>query len=120
MLFTGKTVDGATAEHMGLITKAVPASRLEQEVTRVIEAILMVPADGQVVNKEAAKSVLDMRGIGAAWRLCGEIAVTAYAHERRVSDGIVPAEFDFFSLREKKGLKAAFAEMNAPFKAIGF
>ena len=120
MLFTGKTVDGATAERMGLITKAVPASRLEHEVNRVMESILLVPADGQVVSKEAAKSVLDIRGLGAAWRLCGEMAVTGYAHERRVHDGIIPAEFAFFSLREKKGLKAAFAEMNAPFKEIGF
>jgi hypothetical protein len=34
--------------------------------------------------------------------------------------GSRPGEFNFLDVRDKKGLKAAFAEMNAPYKKYGY
>jgi hypothetical protein len=34
--------------------------------------------------------------------------------------GARPGEFDFREAREKKGLKAALAEMNAPYRKYGY
>ena len=43
MLLTGNSIDGKMAERIGLVLKAVPADRLEEEVNMVAETMAKIP-----------------------------------------------------------------------------
>jgi enoyl-CoA hydratase len=116
MLLTGKTIDGLEAARIGLVSKAVPLDRLEEEVEKLARALLLLPREALRNNREGFQAALEARGLAAGFRFAGDMRVFSVLQR----PGSRPGEFNFFETRDQKGLKAAFEEMNRPFKKIGF
>lgn len=114
LVFLGRNVNGREAEQIGLINMAVPASMLEQEANRYAKAISVCPGDGLALCKESINANLEARGVGAAWRFLDDMQLINW-QQPFGSD-----EFNFFEVKDKKGLKAALQERDTPFKDLGF
>jgi enoyl-CoA hydratase/carnithine racemase len=110
LLYTGRYMDAKEAEQFGLINKAVPRDELEEEVARLAKGISLLPGDGLAPAKDAINSVIEARGLGEAWRFTNNMQLVM--QQRTMEAG----EFNFFKVRDKKGLKAALAERDALFK----
>ena len=63
MLFTGDLVSGREAEAMGLILKAVPAERLDDEVHALCERIKGVPRNQLMMSKLAVNQAYENMGL---------------------------------------------------------
>lgn len=112
LLYSGSYISAAEAEQFGLINKAVPKDRLDKEVFTLAKGISLLPGDGLANCKDGINSVMEARGLGEAWRFTNEMQLVMQQHSRE------PGEFDFFEIRDKKGLKAAIEERDAAFKGF--
>ena len=112
LLYSGRYITATEAEQFALINKAVPKDKLESEVLKLAKGISLLPGDGLANCKDGINSVMEARGLGEAWRFTNEMQLVMQQHSRE------PGEFDFFEVREKKGLKAAIEERDAPFKGF--
>ncbi len=110
LLYSGRYMDAKEAEQFGLINKVVSKDKLEEEVTRLAKGISILPGDGLAVSKDAINSAMEARGLGAAWRFTNNMQLIM---QQRAIDH---AEFNFFEVRDKKGLETAISERDAPFK----
>lgn len=63
LLITGRTISGAEAETIGIITKAVPPEDLESEVYNLAKAICVMPRDAVVMGKLATRHTYDQVGV---------------------------------------------------------
>jgi len=72
MLFTGNSIDGKTAERLGLVWKAVPAEKLEEEVNILAETIARIPYGLLAVNKTIVNRTLEMMGRSLVQQLACE------------------------------------------------
>jgi len=119
LLLTGKYIDGKEAERIGLVMKAVPADKLEEEMSSITEGFAKSAGIGgfdQLADFWSFNmAALDLGGLAAARRLAGNAYVLSAIQrpERSITDR---GEFNFYDVREKKGLKAAIEERDAPFK----
>ncbi len=73
LLLTGRIVDGAEAERMGLVTLAVPEADLDRVVDAVAADVCAVPPEGQLHHKEALNTALEIQGVGALFRYHGQM-----------------------------------------------
>jgi enoyl-CoA hydratase/carnithine racemase len=112
LLYTGRYMDAGEAEQFGLINKAVPRDELEDEVARLAKGISLLPGDGLAPAKDAINSVMEARGLGEAWRFTNNMQLVM---QQRTME---PGEFNFFKVRDKKGLKAALRERDALFEKL--
>jgi len=119
LLLTGKYIDGKEAERIGLIMKAVPADKLEDELDLATESFVKSAniggRDGIADIWAANMTILDIGGLSAARKFAANI-YTLSAIQRPERSIIDRGEFDFYDIREKKGLKAAIEERDAPFR----
>ena len=119
LLLTGKYIDGKEAERIGLVMKAVPADKLEEEMSSVTEGFTKSAGIGgfdQLADFWSFNmAALDLGGLAAARRLAGNAYVLSAIQrpERSITDR---GEFNFYDVRDEKGLKAAIEERDAPFK----
>jgi len=109
LMFTGDSISGKEAERIGLIAKAVPEDKLEEEVNKLAERIALVPSELLALNKAAINRVVEEMGLRNA--LDAGVELDAISHYTK------PFQ-DFRKLSEEKGLKAALAENEALFKAL--
>jgi enoyl-CoA hydratase len=109
LLYSGRYVNAKEAEQLGLINMAVPENKLEKEVIRLAKGISLMPGDGLAASKDAINSAMEARGLGEAWRFTNEMQLIM---QQRTVD---PNEFNFFNVRDKKGLKTAIEKRDAPF-----
>jgi enoyl-CoA hydratase len=116
LMLTGRTMDAAEAEKIGLLTKTVPAGQIDEEVRNLAQTLMTSPSDALRNNREAFQAALEARGLSAGFRFAGTMRVFSVLQR----PGSRPREFNFFDVRDKKGLKAAFEEMNAPFRKLGY
>ena len=64
MLFTGDTVSGSEAQQWQIINRAVPASELDEFVTRYCRRIALLPLDLLTVHKDVVNRWVDNMGYG--------------------------------------------------------
>ncbi|MEE9284272.1 MAG: crotonase/enoyl-CoA hydratase family protein [Dehalococcoidia bacterium] len=107
LLLTGDSVDGKTAERIGLVLKAVPADRLEDEVQAVAGNMAKVPYDLLVANKAICNKAIDLMGRTLLQQLALE--GDAIAHRS-------PAAIEFSRMAKRQGLKAALADRDRKFE----
>lgn len=69
LMFTGDTIDGATAKAWGLAVDAVPAAALEQSVRSLAERIGSVPRGQLTMQKLVVNQVLESMGLAQAQTL---------------------------------------------------
>jgi len=87
---------------MGLITKAVPAEELEQEVDRWVKMIDLLPKDGIAIGKVTRHAAYDSMGLASGF-IQGYISHTMLTNMRWE-----PGEWNLFKERRDRGTKAAF------------
>jgi enoyl-CoA hydratase len=73
LLMTGRVVSGAEAAQLGLVTLAVPAAQLDSAVASITADLVAIPADGQLQQKEALNTALEIQGVGALFRYHGQL-----------------------------------------------
>ena len=62
LLLTGNSVDGKTAERIGLVWKAVPADQLEDEVDGLARTMAKIPWELLAANKSICNKALELMG----------------------------------------------------------
>jgi enoyl-CoA hydratase len=116
LLLTGKTIDGREAERIGLITKVASSELLESEVEEMALTVSLTPFDGLTNNREGFQTGIDARGLAAGWRSSLDRRVMGMlSRSGSRTDG-----FNFWEVRDQKGLKTALEEMNLPYKKYGY
>ena len=98
MLLTGNSIDGKTAERIGLVWKAVPAEKLEEEVNILAETIARIPYGLLAVNKTIVNRTLEMMGRSLVQQLACE--ADAIGH-------LDPMVREFAEIASRDGITAA-------------
>lgn len=73
LLMTGRTVSGAEAARLGLVTLAVEPGALDETVDGIVADCLEIPRAGALHAKEALNTALEIQGIGALFRYHGQM-----------------------------------------------
>lgn len=103
---TGKPLSGAEAAEVGLINRAVPFQRLEEEVAGAARALASIPASQLAAMKLVVNHAYENMGL-ASTQILGPIL-----------DGLMrntPDAKRFIELAEREGVPAAVAERDGPF-----
>ncbi len=101
MLFTGDKITGREAEEMGLVLKAVPDDRLDEEVEAMAARISTVPVNQLAMQKMVINQAIEASGMMNTHRLA------------TIFDGITrhsPEGMNFKSRAESVGWKQAVRE----------
>jgi enoyl-CoA hydratase len=106
LLFSGDSVTGAKAVEIGFALEAVAAEALDEHVLGQAARIAAIPRDLLTVNKQVINRGLDLMGR----TLLQETAVMGDILGREASE-----TEQFVETAMRDGLKAAFAERDAPF-----
>jgi len=83
MVLLGEKLNAVQAQEMGLITRAVPAERLDDEVNRVSQGLAQKSPIGMKIGKEAFYAMADMPFEEAVDFLSGKIAEVASTADAR-------------------------------------
>ncbi len=102
ILLTGRLIDGKEAERIGLVAKAVPADRLEEEVESYARAITLLPRDGIAIGKAFTHLVYDSLGLTNSF-ISGYIGHTMFTN-LRFEEG----EYNLLKHRKEQGTRTAF------------
>lgn len=98
LLLTGDTIDGKTAAEWGLISRAVPADQLEQEVMNLAERVAAIPNDLRSINKLCSNRAFEFMGLRDCIRdTCEVNSISHY----------MPTVKEFWERVKRDGLKAA-------------
>lgn len=103
---TGKALSGREAADIGLINKAVPFSRLADEVRQTASRLATIPASQLAAQKLIVNQAYESMGLAAVQTL-GPIL-----------DGLMrntPDAERFIDIAERQGVRAAITERDAPF-----
>jgi len=65
LFLTQQIIDGKEATRIGLVNRAVPADKLEEEVWKLAKVLAEAPPDGIAVQKEAFNTHAEIMGRGA-------------------------------------------------------
>jgi enoyl-CoA hydratase/carnithine racemase len=111
MMMTGKLITGKEAELWGLINRAVPDAKLEDEVMATVRRIALLPIDGIVTGKAFTALVYHEMGLASSFIEAGfghSLGAFKLAHE--------PDEFHFFKMAREQGISAAINARNARYR----
>jgi enoyl-CoA hydratase len=112
LLLTGRLIDGCEAERIGLVTKAVPPDKLEEEVKRMAKSICLLPRDGIAIGKATRHAAYDSMGLNSGF-IQGYISHTLFTNLR-----FEPDEHNFLKERRNKGVKAAFRGRDVRYQGL--
>jgi len=105
-LLTGDPIDGRTAERIGLIYKAVPADRLEEEVEGLAQRMANIPVSQLASMKLLVNQAYENMGLRTT-QLLGSILDGLMRH---TPDGLA-----WRRLIDEKGIRAALEARDGPF-----
>ncbi len=97
-------ITGKEAAELGLVNKAVPADKLEEEVNRWAEALASIPPDALTFAKETINGIQDITGFGLSQRghYEGHLALQFVRFR--------PDETNMYKSQRDKGFKAFLTE----------
>jgi len=120
LLLTGQYIDGREAEKIGLVMSAVPLPELEKKVQIEAQSQLKLGSIGgfdmQVTWGQFQQASFDSAGLSAAWRLSTNL-YSLSAIQRPGRSFLDRDGFNFYKVREEKGLKAAIKERDKPYES---
>ena len=102
LLLTGRNIDGTEAERIGLVNKAVPSDKLEEEAEKLAKVITLLPRDGIAIGKATRHLIYDSMG------LTGGFTQGYYTHTMFTNLRWEPDEYNFFKQRRDKGARTGF------------
>jgi len=102
LLLTGRVISGREAADIGLVNKAVPEDKLEEEVEKLAKAITLLPRDGIAIGKATRHLIYDRLG------LISDFIPAYISHTMFTNLRWEPDEYNFFKERRDKGAKAGF------------
>lgn len=108
MLLTGRLISGEEAARIGLVTKAVPPEKLDEEVQKMAESMCLLPRDGIAIGKATRRLIYE------GWGLTNSIP--DISHTMFTNLRWEPDEYNFFKERRDKGVKAGFKGRDERFK----
>jgi len=106
LLLTGDSLTGRDAAKIGLVLKAVPAARLDQEARALAERMALIDADMLAANKRIVNMGLELMGARTLQRYAAE--TDARSHQSAAAK-------DFGAFAREQGLSKAFKRRDAPF-----
>lgn len=102
LLLTGKSVTGIEAERMGLITRAVPADKLEEEVEKLADTLIKIPAPAMYIQKRGINRAFEIMGLNPAIDSWADMGLWMSVLK-------TPEVIEFNRITKEKGVKAALA-----------
>lgn len=107
LLFTGDMIDGREAERIGMVNRAIPADRLDDETMAFCRRIAQLPLDALSVHKHVTNRWFEIAGLRTAAAEGAEF--DAIYHE-------TPAAKEFNRIAQDQGLKSALGWRDDPFR----
>lgn len=112
LLLTGKLIDGKEAERIGLINKAVPGDKLDEETRKLAQAITLLPRDGIAIGKAATHLAYDSLGLTQSFNQ-GYIG-----HSMATNVRFEPDEFNFLKARRDLGVREAIKARDKRYEGL--
>lgn len=106
LALTGDSIDGKDAERIGLINKAVPVEKLEDEVEYWAQRIAQCPATQLAAMKLIVNQAFENMGLQSTQTL----GVILDGYMRHTPEGL-----DFVKKAKEQGVAAAIADRDGPF-----
>ncbi len=106
MLLTGDTISGTEAAEIGLVLKAVPEARLDDELNDLAGRMALIDIDLLAANKRTVNMALELMGARTLQRM---------ATERDAIARQAPVVTEFYTMAKEKGLKAALEWRDSKF-----
>lgn len=106
LLFTGDSISGREAERIGMINRAFPGDRLDQEVRTVAERIALTPVEFLSVEKAAVNRYYELMGLQNGVIAGAELDVVFH---------FSPPAGEFSKISKERGLKAALEWRDSKF-----
>lgn len=100
-------LSGKDAARLGIVTKAVPAEKLQEEVDNLAEAMALLPSDAVELNKRALNGMLEIAGMEGAWMVSN--LMHSLGRHQRIRQG----EYSFSKSRRDQGVKATIQARRA-------
>jgi enoyl-CoA hydratase len=107
LMFTGDSISGTEAERIGVVARAVPEDKLEEEVEKLAARIALVDPTELAMNKLAVNRVFEEMGMRNAFNAAISLDTIAHTSE---------AGREFGRIAREQGFKAALAANEAPFR----
>ncbi len=111
LIFTGRRFSGKEAAEMNLVTRAVPADKIDQEVRELAEDLAMMPRDGIAMGKASLELWMNIMGMHTASVSAAYMSHTLFTNIRWEKD-----EYNFFRERRDKGLRDSLHGMQDRFR----
>ncbi len=106
LLFTGDSISGREAERIGMINRAFPGDRLDQEVRTIAERIALTPVEFLSVEKAAVNRYYELMGLQNGVIAGAELDVIFH---------FSPPAGEFQKISKERGLKAALEWRDSKF-----
>ena len=107
MMFTGDFISGKEAEKIGVVARAVPEDKLEEEVEKLAARIALVDPTELAMNKLAVNRVFEEMGMRNVFNAAISLDTIAHTNE---------AGREFSRIKNEQGLKAALEANEGPFR----
>ncbi len=112
LAYTGNMMPAQEAYNFGLVNKVVPRDKLEEEVEKMADAIIKVPAMSVKLSKVSVNNMFELMGFRQAIQQSREL-------DLHVITSPSPELKEFGRIRDEKGLKAALEWRDAKFTKSG-
>jgi enoyl-CoA hydratase/carnithine racemase len=109
LAFTGNLIDAQEALDIGLVNKVVPKNKLEEEVGKLADAIIKVPAMTVKLAKISVNNMFELMGFRQGIQQNREL-------DHHVHSSAPPEFVEFDRIVKEKGLKAALEWRDAKFE----
>ncbi|MFO8102135.1 MAG: enoyl-CoA hydratase/isomerase family protein [Dehalococcoidia bacterium] len=108
MLLTGAKISGEEAARIGLVNKAVPPEKLDEEVRKMAESMALLPRDGIAIGKATRRLIYEQWGLTNG--------LTYISHAMFTNIRWEPDEYNFFKQRRDEGTKEGFMGRDERYK----